>query len=281
MNNDTLGEIFKLLDTITLVKCSQVNKLFMSIVNNNIIWSKKFYNEFGIDLCGHIFFDKNISNKENYFKCRDIEKLGKICKIPIYSLYCINQSNQLDISWKNLCDTPNGIFRFVNLIELNLKANRLITISGKINNLTELQKMYLQGNRLKTVRDEIFQLVNLRELCLSNNELIIIPTEIGQLTNLKKMYLTGNKLTTIPYTIGQLIHLDTLRLDNNQLKMIPDEIGLLLKLKYLHINQNNTFIEKIPIEIGHIIKLEKIYMNRNTIIPNEVRRLYNLKIIYV
>ena len=56
-------------------------------------------------------------------------------------------------------------------------------------------------------RETIDQLYNLEQIYLHDDESILIPKEIGQLQNLQQLYLHKNKLTNIPKEIGNLYNL--------------------------------------------------------------------------
>ena len=134
----------------------------------------------------------------------------------------------------------------VNLTELNLSGNRLISVPKEIGQLTNLKELNLKEHKLISIPKEIGQLINLTELNLSGNRLTSIPKEIGQLTNLKKLYLYFNKLTNIPKEFGKLVNLKILYLYYNILTDIPKEIGQLTNLKRLYLSNNFRLISPPP-----------------------------------
>src|SRR3990172_6088811 len=50
---------------------------------------------------------------------------------------------------------------------------------------------------------DIYELSNLQKLILYYNQLKTIPGKLGQLRNLQRLYLSNNKLKTIPGELGQ------------------------------------------------------------------------------
>ena len=87
------------------------------------------------------------------------------------------------------------------------KLKSKIKLNYTLNELSNLQRLYLSNNKLKTIPKELGQLSNLQQLNLYYNQLTTIPKELGQLSNLQILSLSYNKLTTIPKELEQLINL--------------------------------------------------------------------------
>ena len=111
---------------------------------------------------------------------------------------------------------------------------------------TEIKKLILSGNNLKTLPLEIGQLANIEELYLNNNHLEgALVAEIRQMSRLRVLDLSGNNMTGIPAEIGQLKFLEILNYKNNNLDTMPDEIENLKNLKTLNLAGNKYTEEKI------------------------------------
>ena len=107
-------------------------------------------------------------------------------------------------------------------------------------NLSEY-KRYLGLETLKDklkLKQSIEELSNLDKLYLNNNQLTSLPKEIGNLTSLQTLYLGDNQLTSLPGEIGNLTSLQRLDLYNNQLTSLPKEIGNLTSLYRLDLSDN-------------------------------------------
>ena len=122
--------------------------------------------------------------------------------------------------------------------QLDLKESGLTTLPPEIGTLTNLKRLYLNGNKLESLPPEIGNLTNLNRLYLRDNKLESLPPEIGNLTNLTHIYLRSNKLTSLPPEIGNLSKLQGIFASENQLKSLPEEIEKLTKLNTLDLRRN-------------------------------------------
>jgi GTPase SAR1 family protein len=122
----------------------------------------------------------------------------------------------------------------------------LTQLPAEIGQLTNLQTLELESNRLTQLPAEIGQLINLYSLYLLDNRLTQLPAEIGQLTNLQELNLESNRLTQLPAEIGQLTNLQKLNLESNRLTQLPAEIGQLTNLQELSLNENSLLLTPPP-----------------------------------
>lgn len=101
--------------------------------------------------------------------------------------------NKIDLSGKNLTQTPMYIFDETNTEELNLSNNKLTgSLPSQIGNLKKLKILDLSNNNFTGVPAEIGHINSLEVLNLSNNNLTGLPNELGELSNLKLLDLSGN-----------------------------------------------------------------------------------------
>jgi internalin A len=164
-------------------------------------------------------------------------------------------------------------------IYLDLFNKGLTFIPADIGQLTNLRRLNLRGNQLKSLPAEIGNLINLRELDLNSNQITSLPTEIGQFKNLTRIDLKHNQLRSLPIEIGNLTNLRELYLNNNQLRSLPIEIGNLTNLRELDIQYNQ--LKDLPAEIGQLTELRELYISNNPwlyLLP-EIRKLATSEII--
>jgi hypothetical protein len=220
--------------------------------------------------------DDSLNDKTKFDDCikRTLSGLERIFKFKIVACYFMfndllnikefteqtNDNDKLQIlrSWlRDNCEKEYTIDELVNLKELRLHDNDLVSLPPEIGLLTNLQHLGLEGNKLTSIPPEIGRLNNLLFLYLGVNELTSIPPEIGQLTNLQTLNLSNNKLTSLPPEIGRLTNLQKLYLSNNKLTSLPPEIGRLTNLQSLWLRSNN--LTSISPEIGRLTNL--IFLN--------------------
>ncbi len=137
-----------------------------------------------------------------------------------------------------------------------------------MSNLKNLTKLYIGGNKFKTIPKEVLNLINLTKLDLSENKLIEFPVKISNLKNLTKLYIAANKFKTIPKEIGKLKNLKILNLDYNELTKLPNEIKNLTNLNILNLES-----QKQDVDIANICNVFAEYPKK--IIISTEHRSYN------
>lgn len=172
---------------------------------------------------------------------------------------------------------------FPRLIELRIGNSNLTELHAQIGQLTNLEKLNLDHNRLTPATLAILgNLKQLKELHLSGNNLTDLPIEIGQLTNLKELYLDYNSLTPQALAkLGNLKQLGKLSLIGNNLTDLPIEIGQLTNLEEINL-ENNKLTSSAIAKLGTLSKLEEIYLTDNKTLtkwPEEMRGLTSLRFI--
>jgi len=171
---------------------------------------------------------------------------------------------------------PPEIAQLSKLDRLNLNNNRLTSLPPEIGQLKQLTELRLSNNELTTLPPEVCRLENLAVLDLSGNRLAALPAEIAQLTNLTELDLSGNTLTHLPGGIGQLTNLKHLDLSGNTLAALPAEIAQLTNLTRLNLSGNT--LTHLPGGIGQLTNLTHLELSGNslTAFPAEIAQLYNL-----
>jgi len=133
----------------------------------------------------------------------------------------VNNSGEItkiDLSSSNLAGAlPESFAQLSSLQALDLEGNKLTALSDSIGQLSSLDFLDCSSNSITALPDSIGNLQNMTCLIASSNEIKILPESIGQMSSLESLNVRGNKLTVLPDSIGQLSILSTLDLEGNNL----------------------------------------------------------------
>ncbi len=109
----------------------------------------------------------------------------------------------------SLTALPAPVLLFTNLVELDLKHNRLTSLPPAISRLQV--RLVRAANHTPhatphahTSRSLQRHTQNLVWLNLDENKLESLPDELGRLTNLTSLFLSYNRLTSLPDTMSRL-----------------------------------------------------------------------------
>ncbi|KAF4318476.1 hypothetical protein BBO99_00006978 [Phytophthora kernoviae] len=150
------------------------------------------------------------------------------------------------------------------LTELYVRENQLTAIPGGISELSKLESLYLEDNKLTSegIPDTIAQLSgSLVGLCLHRNLLKVFPASLCQLTLLEELYLDDNELEFLPEEFGQLHNLKELDVIGNKLTALPNSFKNLSRLEILHAERNQ--LAKLPKNLEGLQSLRKVYLQNN------------------
>lgn len=199
---------------------------------------------------------------------------------------------------------------------ITVSSNRVTTISMSNNNitgiipasfgdLTALQYLYLNTNKITAIPEEISGITTLVEIRAQSNLFSQFPYFVGNMTQLNALWISGNSFgIDFPDTLYNLVNMQSFNISNcnisgtldsrianwaklthmyfqnNELSgSIPDEIGSFPNLTFLQLYSNNLEGE-IPESIGKLGKLEylRLYDNKlSGIIPDTIYSMTALK----
>jgi hypothetical protein len=142
--------------------------------------------------------------------------------------------------------------------EINLKYH-LITNFIKINDLVNIQQLYLGCNQIDHLSSQIGSLTNLRVLDLSDNRIQKIEN-LNRLTNLRVLNLKCNHITVME-GMENLSNLEELNLNINQIKKI-EGLENQINLRDLALGRNR--IERIE-SLDNLENLQKLDLGSNQI----------------
>ncbi|XP_055035605.1 leucine rich repeat containing 8 VRAC subunit Aa [Misgurnus anguillicaudatus] len=169
-------------------------------------------------------------------------------RIP-HSIFSLHNLQEIDLKDNNL-KTIEEIISFQHLhrlVCLKLWYNQIAYIPIQIGTLTNLERLYLNRNKIEKIPAQLFFCRKLRYLDLSHNNLTSIPPDIGFLQNLQYFAVTANRIEVLPPELFQCKKLRTLNLGNNCLTTLPSRFGELTGLMQLELRGNR--LEGLPVEL--------------------------------
>lgn len=123
------------------------------------------------------------------------------------------------------------------LKDLFLSSNKLMELDGIFKNLSSLELLNLDSNRLVQLSEDTFSdLISLRTLVLSNNPLEDLHKDVFKsLVNLVNLDLKGGKLLALREDLFKFIqNLESLTFGNSSFKATDDFMDAISTLKNLH-----------------------------------------------
>ena len=149
---------------------------------------------------------------------------------------------------------------FERLLALDLQNNNIQEVDGEFcQKFPCLERLDLRANKIKTISPHVKALMSLQVLKLDGNQLTQLVPQIGSLKLLEELSVSNNRLLEIPTCFGEnLTSLVSLNLSENQIKTLPSSIGVLGKysLKYLYLHGNN--FTSFPSTFLHMCNLEEL-----------------------
>ncbi|XP_066501253.1 leucine rich repeat containing 8 VRAC subunit Aa [Hoplias malabaricus] len=177
-------------------------------------------------------------------------------RIP-HSIFSLHNLQEIDLKDNNL-KTIEEIISFQHLhrlVCLKLWYNQIAYIPIQIGTLTNLERLYLNRNKIDKIPSQLFFCRKLRFLDLSHNNLTSIHPDIGLLQNLQYFAVTANRIETLPPELFQCKKLRTLNLGNNCLISLPSRFGELTGLTQLELRGNR--LEGLPVELAECRLLKR------------------------
>ena len=124
-------------------------------------------------------------------------------------------------------------FNLSNLINIDLRDNKLLKISNNFKLFKNLKSLKLDYNQITFIPSFIGELLHLETFTISSNLISYMPTSIQNLTSLKTFNFSNNRIERLPIEFGQLAAMQTLYMDGNYLMAIPTTICYLKRLSEL------------------------------------------------
>lgn len=194
----------------------------------------------------------------------------------------------IDVHGNSLRELPLGLKRLSQLSRLNLSRNKLSSdlfdvvsqiktlrelrlaendlqgdFPGSVGDLTSLEVLEIQSNKLTSLPTELRHLTSLRLLNVSNNHLTRIPMELFE-SGIIELVASKNRLDGAFFTITAAPHLQELNLSNNSLKSLCESDTIELpSLKSLNIATNR--LTSLP-NVDSWINLQALIVAENKLV---------------
>ncbi|XP_076329299.1 uncharacterized protein LOC143235231 [Tachypleus tridentatus] len=186
----------------------------------------------------------------------------------------------LYLSNNYIVEFENTTFDNLPLTLINLKNNRLITITGLFVNLP-LEILDVSYNRIKTVRGAFDKLPKLQYLYLNNNALSCIEERTFQNNKmLQHILLSNNKIKWLASNAFEgPIKLERLFLNHNLIQSLNGSLHYLPWLEFLQVCSNRlTHLNATDFSKNH--QLYKLYITANKLVSVE-GAFFNLKLLRI
>ncbi|XP_034048264.1 leucine rich repeat containing 8 VRAC subunit Aa [Thalassophryne amazonica] len=247
---------------------SNLTKLPQVVTDVGIHLQKLFINNKGTRLIVLNSLKKMVNLTELELICCDLDR------IP-HSIFSLHNLQEIDLKDNNL-KTVEEIISFQHLhrlVCLKLWYNQIAYIPFQIGKLTNLEKLYLNRNKIEKIPSQLFLCRKLRFLDLSHNNLTSIHPGVGFLENLQYFAVTANRIKTLPPELFQCKKLRTLNLGNNCLQSLPSCLGELTSLTQLELRSNR--LESLPVELAEcrLLKFSSLVVEEHLFnaLPLEVK----------
>ena len=129
-------------------------------------------------------------------------------------------------TWHHPCagmaQLPASISNLTSLQALHLQRNRLALLPAAIGHLSRLRTLLLGENALAALPDSLSCLVRLEQLSAAGNQLAVLPQGLSCLQALQALLLGENRLASLHAGLCRLTRLlQVLQLQSNQLPVLP------------------------------------------------------------
>ena len=136
----------------------------------------------------------------------------KFLSLKQASLKNADSVQYLKITRQKLTHLPKEIYRYKNLVALDLSKNKIKNIPDSISNFDQLEMVNLRKNKFEVFPESLFQMKNIKEIVISSNQIGFVPDAIGQCTQLRKLDLYNNPISDLGQGLQDLKNMEELDL---------------------------------------------------------------------
>ena len=206
----------------------------------------------------------------------------EVVRAEVYDLD-IPKDNKIEVLSLTNCGLdriPSSIKHCKHLQRLNLEGNRIKHIPRWLSSLDSLEEINLNFNKLNLKRRDIRRLSKVEDVLMAGNGIKKLPDNIGVL-HCESLNLSKNQLSTLPKSFAEMKQARYLIFYENKFEAIPEVLEGFNDLKHLDFYKNK--ITEIPDFIGDMDNQQQLFLSLNKIeeIPDTLRNLKRLKYFYI
>lgn len=181
----------------------------------------------------------------------------------------------LSLAYQEVSSIPESIGKMTNLEEIYLNDTRIKSLPSALFSLSKLKKLDVSGNfHLKNIPASITSLKNLEFIKFGYNEQLNyneILKNLGSMPSLKTVNMMSNRLREVPTGIKHLKQIKELNLADNRLLEVPSEIGELTQLEILDLSMNQ--LTKLPDGLKNLKNLKQLNIIGNNLPDAEINKV--------
>ncbi|XP_076162474.1 uncharacterized protein LOC143144199 isoform X2 [Ptiloglossa arizonensis] len=273
---DLTGNRITVLSSESIVGCPQL--VTLSLAYNRIFRMEKnaFY---GLPSLRFLHLEFNKLTVLNLYAIPEIGEPGFALNVSYNAISMINSGGSinyltsLDLSFNNISQLPADTFyNTPDLRSLDLRSNFIVVLEPGTFELSHLETLNLQDNKIESLRKQSFHgLELLQQLDLSGNQLSQLSTEqFRNLKNLRILNLSNNKIRSLPKDVFEGTKLEILDLSRNKFTVIPSPSFLEVGYTLRDLDLADNFVDHIDstaFPTSQLVSLNLAH-NRLTILPD-------------
>lgn len=169
-------------------------------------------------------------SKENLYLDENLNKnpVSKPTNNLIYEIKCFKYLQNISILEAknlNIFSLHKGVYlNLPNLNILDLRENKLVSISEDIVMLKYLKVLKLDNNSITNLPKNIYNMISIETLSFSNNNITFIEPNIKKLKNLRRLNFSHNQIIHFPNEISLIENLESLNVESNYFESIPTSL---------------------------------------------------------
>lgn len=161
------------------------------------------------------------------------------------------------------------------LTNLHIGRNRIASLNGTLQHLSDIKMLFINNNNLTTLEDELPDAPQLMMLMASNNHIEKLPKTLTNLVALDTCYLNDNKLRSLDGLFSHRSTLIRLYMDNNEVEYLAqDEFLKSENIDEIQLASNS--ISSLNKSLIYITNLRSVNLNGNMLREFSMQEIYGL-----